>query len=371
MRTKFLLFILFCAGVLGSAAQNVKFQSSYLETTAKHLQSLRLDSLTVGANVFDYKGVPVVVMMNVDSVVTHIGQRIFTTDIRKEHPSPIYNYIEYAALDKKFHFTDNPFVYKDLKFLKGGWKDLDQVNDSTAFQVDVVQKKLYVVKWNDGDKDIVEMMFSVDYERLSMVSRKELEQNIIKELKKYHQEQTDTFSVEAKDVKRIDDNLWVKEGQSYLVPEITDNVYLATADTVKFSIIYDAVYPVETLANLCLMADMMQAQDTLDITFIKQDHSQEKASVRMSDFIAYMKENGCVPYWGTEKFENNRIEGALFLYNKDRGYDHVLKIEAMAEDIGLGDGRIKAMAYLLSPTTNVLDLNYKYVRKSKKQKIKQ
>jgi len=366
MRNFILSLILFFAGILSAPAQNVKFKSKYLETAALRLQLSRIDTLAVGTNTIDSKGVPLVVVMDADSVITHIGQHVFAANLREEHPSPIYNYIEYAALDHKLHITDNPFVYKDLKFLKGNWELLENVNDSTEFQVDVMQNKLYVVKWMADDKTIVDMMFPVDYERLSMVSRKELEQSIINDIKKYHYEQTDTFTVEAKDVKNIDDNLWVKEGQSYLIREITNNVYLATADTLNFTILYDGAYPVETLANLCLMADKMQAQDTIDITFIKQDRSQEKVSVRMSDFIAYMKNSGCVPYWGTEKFENNRIEGALFLYDKDKGYDHVLKIEAMADDIGIGDGRVKAMAYLLSPTTNVRSLNYKYVRKPKK-----
>lgn len=92
--------------------------------------------------------------------------------MRNDHPSPIYNYLEYAALDHKFHLTDNPFVYKDLKFLKGSWKEFDKVNDSTEFQVDVMQNKLYVVKWSAEGNTIVEMMFPVDYERLSMISRK-------------------------------------------------------------------------------------------------------------------------------------------------------------------------------------------------------
>lgn len=361
--------MLFCAGILCVSAQNVKFQSSYLEKTAQKLKLSQMDSLTVGINTVEYKGMPLVVVMDADSSITHIGQRIFASNLRNDHPSPIYNYLEYAALDHKFHLTDNPFVYKDLKFLKGSWKEFDKVNDSTEFQVDVMQNKLYVVKWSAEGNTIVEMMFPVDYERLSMISRKELEQTIINDVRKYHYEQTDTFAVEKKDVKNIDDNLWVKEGQSYLVREITNNVYLATADTVRYSILYDGAYPVETLSNLCLMADLMQAQDSIDITFIKQDHSKENVSVMMSDFIAYMKKSGCVPYWGTEKFENNRIEGALFLYNKDKGYDHVLKVETMAEDMGTGDGRIKATAYLLSPTTNVRDLNCKYVRKSKKLNI--
>lgn len=79
MRTRLFLLMLFCAGILCVSAQNVKFQSSYLEKTAQKLKLSQMDSLTVGINTVEYKGMPLVVVMDADSSITHIGQRIFAS----------------------------------------------------------------------------------------------------------------------------------------------------------------------------------------------------------------------------------------------------------------------------------------------------
>ena len=98
---------------------------------------------------------------------------------------------------------------------------------------------------------------------------------------------------------------------------------------------------------------------------MKYDYTKEAVSLKMKDFIGYMKSEGCVPFWGVESIEGDKIEGALFLYNKDKGFNHVLKIEAYTKDVAAGKRELTATAYLLSPTTNVRDLNYQYNAKHK------
>lgn len=343
-------------------AGNISFQAKYLQETARTLELNMLDTLGSGSkNIINYKGYRVIIIKNDNDVITHIGRHLFAPGLREDHPSPIYNYIEYAMLDNQFHFTENPFVYKDLKFIEGDWTDMETITENTPFEINVYQDKLYVVRWLLSDKKNVELMFPINYERLSLTNRKELEQNIIRDLRNYKFEKNISCLVDINTLDQLNEEVWIKEGETYLSPEISNNIYYSI-DSIDSNYLCDPNYPIETLSNLCLVADKMDPSCKIEIKFMKYDYTQETLTLNMDDLIAYMRSEGCVPYWGTEKNENGVIEGSLFFYNRDKGYDHIFKIETTMQDLFLSPMRIKAIAYLLSPTSNVKNLNYKYSR---------
>lgn len=90
----------------------------------------------------------------------------------------------------------------------------------------------------------------------------------------------------------------------------------------------------------------------------------------MDRFLAYCEEEGCVPFWGVEKFHNGKLEGALFIYNQDQGYDHVLKIDCIPQEVIEGKGSITARASLFVPTNNVNNLFQPYIKKTDKERIR-
>lgn len=360
-----LLILIICSCSLWNKVHAVSFQASYLERTAQHLKFDRLDTLRSEANIISYQSVPVIIIKNDDNVITHIGYKIFAHSLRAEHPSPIYNYIEYALLDHKFHFSDNPFTYKDLKFIEGSWTDVETVSETTSFQIDAVENRFYILTWLLNDRKKVSLQFPINYERLSLVNRKELEQNIIKDINRYHVKEPVQMDFSEKNFCYNEKGVAYKEGRTYLDKAINNNIYYQKSDSSNWSLMYSSDYPVETIANLCVAADAMTVDDIVNIKFVKYDYTKEIVAVKMKDFIGYMKSEGCVPFWGVESIEGDKIEGALFLYNKDKGFIHVLKIEAYIKDVAAGKREFTATAYLLSPTTNVRDLNYQYNAKYK------
>lgn len=370
MKKRIVCILILCHAILIGMAQDTKFRAKYLENAARQLRLDRLDTLNIGCNTFGYNGLPLTVIKGKDSTIVHIGYHLFAPALRKEHPSPVYNYIEYAMLDQKCHFTENPLVYKDLKFVTGNWEVMETICDTTAFEIGVVRNKYYDIVWTLENAERIEMVFPINYERLSLVNRRELELSIIDGIKKYQQVHTKMPAISENELEKNENGIKYKKGKTYLTQEINNNIYFATGDSQETAILYSALHPVETLGNLCVAADIMDTDDTIDLTFIKYDYTQEHARVKMSDFIGYMKSEGCTPYWGIEHIGDEKIEGALFLYDKDRGYDHVLKIEVRVDSIGLGKATITATAYLLSPTTNVKDLHYQYEGKPKKLIIK-
>lgn len=353
-----ILFCILSCFSVHSFAQKSTFRAKYLRETASFLNLTMLDTLKENSqSIIDYKGQDIIVIKNESDVITHIGRHIFATLLRDEHPSPIYNYIEYAMLDNQFHFNENPFIYKDMKFIRGNWKDMEQVTDSTAFEIGVIQNKLYVVKWNLDDGETIELMFPINYERLSLTNRKELEQNIIRDMQNFRGKPLKNENVNIGMLNQQNKHVWQLKGKTYLVPEINNNLYF-TIDSTGIKYLCDANYPVESVSNLCVAADKMDTTCLIEITFIKYDYTQQTVKLNMNDFVAYMKSEGCVPFWGTEKNKNGIIEGSLYFYNKDNGYDHIFKIETSLKQLSSIPKQIKATAYLLSPTSNVKDLNY-------------
>lgn len=366
MKKRIVCILILCHAILIGMAQNTKFRAKYLENAARQLRLDRLDTLNTGCNTFDHNGLPLTVIKGMDSIIVHIGYHLFAPVLRKEHPSPVYNYIEYAMLDRKCHFTENPLVYKDLKFVTGNWKAMESIYDTTAFEIGVVRNKYYDIAWTPENAERIEMVFPINYERLSLVNRRELEQSIIDGIRRYLHVHTEMPAISEKELEKNENGIKYKKGKTYLAPEINNNIYLAMSDSHETAILNSALHPVETFGNLCVAADIMDTDDMIDLTFIKYDYTQEHAKVKMRDFIGYMKSEGCTPYWGIENIGDDKIEGALFLYDKDRGYDHVLKAEVRTMDMGVGNATITATAYLFSPTTNVKDLHYQYEGKPKK-----
>lgn len=360
MIQRILLLLVICCCSFENNAHALSFQANYLEIVAKHLKFDKLDTLEIGSNIIFYQDIPVIVIKNEAHVVTHIGYKLFDYSLRSEHPSPIYNYIEYALLDHKLHFSDNPFTYKDLKFISGSWKDVEAINEATPFQIEAIQDRYYILTWFLSNSKKVSLQFPINYERLSLVNRKELEQNIIRDLRRFRQKELKQIDISKKNLIYNENGVAFKEGDTYLSSEINSNMYFLESDSSTMSLIYSSEYPLETIANLCVAADCMEVPDSVEILFVKYDYTKEDLTVRIADFIGFMKDEGCVPFWGAEFIDEDIIEGALFLYNRDKGFNHVLKIEAKTKDIATGKRTFKATAYLLSPTTNVRDLNYQY-----------
>ena len=117
-----------------TTSQNVTFRSETLATAAKVLELAQLDTLPQGTSYVAHGDV-MLSLSRYTNRIEHIGRRLFAPQLRQLNPSPVYDYLEYAWLDHTFKLSDNPFLYQNLKFEDGNWKQLEQVTDSVPFSV--------------------------------------------------------------------------------------------------------------------------------------------------------------------------------------------------------------------------------------------
>lgn len=118
--------------------------------------------------------------------VMHIGIPLFSTDMRYQKPSPVYDCLEYAALDRNIILSENDLQLQKIQFFKGSWATLMDVVPTDACSIGTLNTKFYQVKWSRNGVEIVNLVVPIDYELLSNSSRRELETNLVREMGNQH-----------------------------------------------------------------------------------------------------------------------------------------------------------------------------------------
>lgn len=162
-------------------------------------------------------------------------------------------------------------------------------------------------------------------------------------------------------------DIYLYPGVMYQSKDVTRDIYFVTD---SLNPVWDADYPLESMANLFIYPADGYADPDVELTILMHEYG-EKQTVKLplSRLLAVCEDEGCMAYWGVENFADGVLTGALFMYNRSKGYDHVFKIECSPADVIGGSGVVKARGSLYIPANNVYDLYSPYVRKTDKEKI--
>ena len=234
-----------------SAVSAQQYQSDHLRQAAARLgiDSLLAKVQEPETRVVEVKGQPIVYRVGKNQMVEHIGLPLFHESMRILQPSPIYDYLEYVTLDHKYHVSENNLQQKELKFVRGSWAQLEQLGDTLDCTIQNLQDKHYRVKWQQGGKDVVVVTFPISYELLANSSRREMERNLIRDLKAFRADsivplKVDTLLLEPAETEGV----FVLPGQSHLIPSITSNIYVRRDKEGRPRLINDNRQPAESMA---------------------------------------------------------------------------------------------------------------------------
>jgi len=326
----------------------------------KAVESLKIDTALLaqpGVQYAEVKGQRLVVRTSAAGVVEHIGIPLFTQQMRTLVPSPIYDFLEYATMDHKYHINENTLQLQEVTFSKGSWQQLEQLGDTLPCTIDNIEEKSYKVTWHNDSADIVSVNFPVNYELLANSNRREIEARFVEGLKAYH----DTTAVMPLHVDQETlvptekEGIYVAEGDSYAIPAINGNIYFIKSKEGVPRPVYDGNYAAESLANL-LLAPMPAAEDaSIELSVSYCTHRSEKITVALRDFLAFCLQQGCKPFFGYEGTTKGNAMGTLILSNRAAGYNHILHLECPIGSLG-GSPLQKASAYIFTPSSNVKNL---------------
>lgn len=363
-RLFFLFFsLLFATGFLSAQ----RYASALLEQSAATLHLQGLAELPSGSSIIDFRGMPLCVVKQGDRI-DHIGRSIFPLQLKESNPLPIYNYLEFAWLEQSLLANDNPYKYKDVFFNTGDWKSLQKVSDQTPCSVAIDDGLHYRVSWQLADGSQIEVTAPVNYENISTATRSELERCFIEDLGRHQSTPRLAPVVEPSQLKPHPSGRLMSEGERYLLSSINQDLYYMQPEDGLCRLVCDTTDLLPTLANLfCAGASPdTEADWQIHLLFNLHESRHDTLSVRVDDFVDFLRAAGCSVFWGHEGQDEAQITGSLFAYCSNGGYNHIFKVTCRTGNVR----HLACTANLFVPTTNVRDLHMQYKPKKENEKIK-
>ncbi len=297
--------------------------------------------------------------------ISHIGLNLFNDDIKKSVDKKLLCFVEEALLAKVINLESD--MYNRLVITNGTLSDFKSLSPQSDLAISTHNSKYMTIEWTVDDKSVSIRLPSC-YGSTHTGTRSDIENEFIAKLKSFNGSRIPFEPIDTLKLEPYGEDKFVYAGNSYQNRLITRNIYLSSEN---LSPVYDISSPIESIANLFIFPSEISDSIKVDLTILKHEYGEkENFVIFLSQLLAAFEDDGCVLYWGTEKYENGVLEGTLFLYNHLRGYDHVMKIDCKPEDILNKKGTIQARASLFIPTNNVQNLYSPYIKKDENEKIK-
>lgn len=316
MKQRFIIIRIIFSGVFflfSIALQAQTFRASHLQ---RAYEKLHLNALS--ANRSD-----LTIRTSDDGIIEHIGIPLFNDEMRKLLPSPIYDYLEFALLDYKYHISENTLQQQKIRFFNGSWADLEKIRPSDRCTIDNRDDKWYIVKWDRERQDYLAVVVPIDYELLANSTRKEMEHNFCRLLKQFKPK----------------------------------------SDRSEGSVILKASAPQETLSNILLSSnDSVQVMLNMDLLYA--GFHKETVFVSLSQWMGFCSSVGCTPYYVYEGTKGDLASAMLLMYNRSEGYAHLLHLYAPISQLETKEQTYQGKVYMFIPTNNVADLFAKAIGKS-------
>lgn len=359
MRKLFLsLAFLAVVAVPMSAATDGGYSSDHIRAAALRL-NVSADSLAVGDTRMKVKGSTILVRKIDNGDIDFIGIPLFNPAMRRDQSLPIYDFLEYACLDRKFGISSNRLLYKDVTFVKGDWNVLLQLGDSADCSVRSVNDRMYEVQWSRGGKVMADVKVPIRYDVLSLSSRGEMERRFLSGLKSFADKRVaaDVLPKDTAGLEEVADNgkrLYMRKGGTYADSRISNSTYYIYTGSNALKPVFSRQFPVQSIGNLIVLPAWSGVADVpMKIRFVCANRKVEELTTTVRQLVGYAVSKGCKPYYGVESNKDGRLVVSLFLYDAKSGYDHVLNVECKTADIATDKLVLTGRGYLYSPTTNV------------------
>lgn len=352
------LWLAFCC-CMATPAQKTTYYADYIRQAVEKLQLTRaVDTLKCGYSQVKVKGRPVAIRLTEERQVDYIGLPLFSRQLKEVHPSPIYDYLEFAYLNKVFALSDNPYLHRELTCTEGNWNDWDMVTTQTPVTVENKDNKTYQVTWTFPTGRVMKVQFPNRYDRMANSSKGEMERNLVRDLKSWRQLRHEKVEVDLTEADTTvyrpfkDGRHYVRWGESYLVKDINNHVYLRQ-DGHRLHLIYDAAYPMESLANMLLTREGSYDDKPVRLEVVGYDFKKQWVNTTVGRLMSYLGSKGCQPYFGLESADAQRFSASLYLCNDAAGYGHLLRLSGKTAEVVGHEGMLQMKAYLFIPTARI------------------
>lgn len=343
----------------------VQYATARLQSMAQ-LLPVDWSKLVYGENNgFTYSGHPLTIYVNEWNEVTHIGYKLFPTDIRKSSPSPVYDFLEryFLELDLLKDIDKSMRLALDKVQLNVKTPEIIHTLDGTEkLQVDMLSLKRYQVSWSKDDRNILTITFDMDYQLLSGCNAIEAEKKLIRELRRYRQQEIHDPTSDLPEADATGNKFWQVDKGSYILDEIRHTLYYERKEKEAWSLVCDISHPIWSTFNLMLSTNI-EHQCNLDMVVDLYGYHQTGLTIPLKKWIAFCLEQGCKAYVGIKSHQDKKITGTVFMVNEKMGYNHMLTIELDKDIIAHRKGDIHSRLYAYIPLHNVSDDYFQFYTK--------
>ena len=236
------------------------------------------------------------------------------------------------------------------------------LDGSERLQVDMLSLKRYQVSWSKNNLNILTIAFDMDYQLLSGCNSIEAEKKLIRELRRYRQQEVYESTNDLPKTDVTDNDFWQVDEGSYILNEIRHTLYYEKDEKKKWSLICDISHPIWSTFNLMLSTNI-EHQCNLDMVVDLYGYHQTELTIPLKKWIAFCLDQGCKTYVGIKTHQDKTITGTVFMVNEKMGYNHMLTIELDKDIIARRKGDIHSRLYAYIPLHNVSDDYFQFYTK--------
>lgn len=301
-----------------------------------------------------------------DGSIAHVGVPLFSNVLRMLQPSPVYDFLEYAVLNKACRVEPNQLYLSKVLFRKGSWQSL-AADSLYSYECTIANQddRLYVVSWQHNGREIATVGVPIDYELLANETRRNMERDFVRQLLGYQpptvQSVFEPVTIDALAVYGTN-GLFVLQGKSFMLPELNQNVYYHLVDNDSIpgkvipSVVVDAERPAETFANVMMDATGNAPEVIMHLDFHFSDYRRQQAVMPLARLRAFLCQQGCELYFACSRTDSQELRGVLFARNAASGYNHLLSLCLPTGQLTATHPEVKADAYLFIPAIDKSNL---------------
>ena len=358
MNVKRIISALLLALALVASAQATDFATKGLERLASCVGLNGLESLPQGTHyIYMYKGRKLAVRVNEWKEVEHIGLLLFPEELRRQHPLPIYDFLERYLLASNALPDDSDerfmMAWDKVHFAHGNAQTALKLDTMTSFSENHVGLRAYKVSWTDGGRKLLEMSFQMDYQLLTGCNALELESSLFKKLRRGLAKGTVLPQVNVS----ADGTEYTKHGKFFISPMVRNDIYYTKNgnNAGAWLLVSDPARMTKTISNIRIAAESdhgMKVRIKLDKYGLRTD----SVTVDYKVWRQLCIEEGCVPYFGLKSKQGDVYRCSVFMVNETGGYLHLLSIDVPEDAVRMPERKLAlARLYCYVPLHNVSD----------------
>ena len=242
-----------------------------------------------------------------------------------------------------------------IALLEGNLSELKSLlgDTSVTMELTLVDGKRYALSFvRDGQRRMT-LSYPADYQLIMGVTLMDMEDRLQDNIVHMPVPEASPVPVDPSRLQQMGNSpVYLKEGNSYVLPELNNNRYYVLEADSTFGLLYSEDMPVETMANLVTGTDIATDLD-ISILLVKYNYRTETFTVPLRQWVAYGIAEGCTPYYGVIRNEPEQMVCELVMHNESMGYAHVMKLTFNPAILGAAKGTVTSRLNSYVPLPNV------------------